>query len=130
MPTRRSRKPSREPPNRFAWFFGYHTFDVVKVRELAASKPVSQLTTVCIAPLLVDGAIDLDLARCADPNAVAVLARVPIGDGKERYLLLDGYEIAHKCDRLARPLRLRLLSRREAKVCRIESESSGAWPNE
>lgn len=128
--TRRNRKPNREPPKVFRWFFGYHAFDVEKARELAADKPTPSLTTVCIAPLLVDGPIDLDVSRSCDPNGIAILARVPIGDGNERYLLVDGYEVANKCARLGRDLRLRLLSRREAKACRIDSESSGEWPQE
>lgn len=123
------RKPSRKPPDVFRWFFGYHAFDLHRARELVTVKPVVFLTTVNIAPLLEDGVVNLDSARTADTSGIAILARVPMGEGFDRYILIDGYETAHKCHRLGRPLRLKLLSKAEAKACRIESESSGEWPN-
>lgn len=124
------KKPNREPPLRFVWFFGYHVFDVVKAREIAAEKPVLTLTTVeNVEPLLDDGAPDLDLVPFADVKAAGVLARVPFGEGRERYVLIDGYEIAKLCVDKRRPFRLRVLSRAESKACRIDSESSGDWPN-
>jgi hypothetical protein len=123
------RKPDREPPKVFAWFFEHHVFDVVRAREIAARKPVLNLTTVQVSALLDDGAPDLDLTRVADPRAVVILARVPIGDGKERYVLIDGYEVVKKCEQLGRPLRLRLLSRAEAKKARIAADSVGEWPD-
>lgn len=122
------RKKSRDPPMRFVWFFGYHTFDVVKAREIAALKPICLLTTVNIEPLLADGAPDLDLVRLADVRACGILARVPFGDGRERYVLIDGFEVAKRCLDRGRPFRLRCLSYSESKACRIESDSSGEWP--
>lgn len=121
------RKPNREPATRFVWFFAYHVFDVVKAREIAARKPVLTLTTVNIEPLLEDGAADLDLVPFADCRACAILARVPFGEGRERYVLVDGYEIAKRCLDKGKPLRLRVLSLAESKACRIDPESTGDW---
>ena len=129
MRNRNRPKPKREPPKRFAWFFGYHVFDVEAARRLAAEKPVSTLTTVSAAALLDDGAADLDLVPCADVNAVAILARVPIGNGLERYLLIDGYETVKRCVELGKNPRLRILSCREAYRCRLP-ESLGEWPEQ
>ena len=123
------RKPDREPPKVFAWFFGYHVFDITRAREIAARRPGLTLTTVNVGALLDDGAPDLDLARHADPRACVILARVPIGDNRERYLLIDGYEVVKKCEQTGRPVRLKLLSRTEAKLARIAADSVGEWPD-
>jgi hypothetical protein len=119
-----------KPSERFVWFFRYHVFDVTKAREIAAKKPVLNLTTVNILPLLGDGPIDLDAARRADVKAVAIIARVPIGQGEERYLLIDGYEVAKRCYDSGKPLRLRVLSLREAYRCRLSADSCGEWPSQ
>lgn len=119
-------KPKRNP-DRFTWFFGYHVFDLRAARELAKGKPSVYLTTVSIEPILADGVTDLDAAKSADPNGVAILARVPLAGIHDRYILIDGYEVAKKCLDTGRRLRLRVLSKREAKLCRIDSESSGEW---
>ncbi len=121
------RKTDKKPPTVFAWFFGYHVFDIAKAREIAATKPVLNLTTVHVGALLDDGAPDLDLTRHTDPRAVAILARVPMGEGKERYVLIDGFEIVKKCETLGRSVRLRILSLRESKLARIDSQSIGEW---
>lgn len=122
-------RTTKQPPTIYRWFFGYHVFDVARARELAANKPILNLTTVSIAALLEDGSPDLDIARHCDPRGVAILARVPIGGGLERYILIDGYETAKRCYDLLRPLRLRVLSRNEAHECRL-SESIGDWLHE
>lgn len=128
MSNRNRTKPKREPPKRFAWLFAYHVFDVVKAREIAARKPVLTLTTVNIEPLLEDGAADLDLVPFANTRACGILARVPFGEGRERYVLIDGYEIAKRCLDKGQPFRLRVLSLCESRLCRLAAESLGDWP--
>ncbi len=124
------KRVSRRPPDRFAWFFGYHVFDLQKAREFLERKPSLILTTVNIEPLLGDGVTDLDLARQSNPREIAIIARVPCGYGRERYVLIDGFEVAHRCAKRGLPLRLIVLSKREAASCRVTAESSGDWPED
>lgn len=119
------RKPE---PSRFAWFFGYHVFDLVRVRELAERKPVLTLTTVdSFAPLLEDGYVDEDYVTLVSVFRPVTIGLVPLSEGVKRYVLLEGYETCARCVREGVPLRLRVLSQREAKACRIDSESLGDW---
>lgn len=115
-------------PTKFAWFFGYHVFDVSRARAIAAPKPLLTLTTVNVADLLEGGSPDRDAVKLADVKDACILARVPIGDGRERYVLIDGHATAAKCLAKGQAVRLRVLSLRESHQCRIAAESSGDWP--
>lgn len=126
----KNRKPPKSRPRaeRFAWFFGYHVFDLVRAREIAEAKPILTLTTVNnFAPLAEDGYVDRDAVPFASVFEPVTIGPVPMGNGLDRYVLLDGYEVVARCVELAKPLRLRLLSRNEMKRCRIDSESLGEW---
>lgn len=107
---------------------GYHVFDLVTAREIAEGKPVLTLTTVDnVRPLLDDGFVDRDAVPLVSVYEPVIVGRVPIGDGVERYVLIDGYEVAARCVEAGAPLRLRVLSLAEMHLCRIGAECAGPW---
>lgn len=118
--TCRTRQARRGNSRLYAWYFGYYVFDLDRVRSLTLRRPYGMLPPGEYEHLTDDGRIDRDAVDRADETGIATLARIVLPDG-ERYVLVDGYEIAAKCARLALPLRLRVLSRRESRACLHES---------